>query len=284
MSPAPARRRAWPFRLLLLALAAWGAAACTLTEPLPSDAAQFDPPAIYRRWWAMTEACSGISGDLSDITWFRVPGNAVEVHGTVAGGYWTSGGNRIVLTADNVDDGGVVRHEMLHALLRNIAGQHPRAWFLELCGSVVVCEDECVADAGPWRAPGPYVWLRADSLDVDSEATLLPRESDGQRWVSMLVTVKNPRAFAVMVPAPLGTSTQRGFMFDVRGPTGGRSVEDFVDDSSRMYFAPHETKTQLYEFRVAGELTSTHIVAGRNLLGGGFARHRTAFDTVNVSP
>jgi hypothetical protein len=271
-------------RRALIGLAAWGAVACRLTEPLPSDATVFLPPAIYTRWWSMTEACSGASGDLSAVTWLRAPGSVVLLDGRAVGGYWSSPHNTIVLADEALDDGAVVRHEMLHALIGAAAGAHPRAAFLDACASVVVCGDDCVTDAGPWHAPQPYVVMPPDSLDLDSEARLLPRESDGQRWVTLLVTVRNPRGVAILVPAPSETSTQREFGFDVRGPVGGRSEEDIADDSSRMYFRPYETKTRLYEFRVASELTSSHIVPGLNLMRGGFARRWTAYDTVDVSP
>jgi len=41
--------------------------------PLPLGAVQFTPPAVYRVWWDLTQACSGLSGDFPRVTWYRVP-------------------------------------------------------------------------------------------------------------------------------------------------------------------------------------------------------------------
>src|SRR5687767_13898568 len=56
--------------------AAVGLAACSsLVDPdLPVNARQFTPPPVYARWWAMTQACSGLSGDLASVSWYVVPG------------------------------------------------------------------------------------------------------------------------------------------------------------------------------------------------------------------
>src|SRR5688572_6639568 len=104
-----------------------GLAACrSLVDPdLPADARQFAPPAVYARWWAMTEACSGLSGDLSSVSWFVVPGvTTVSLNGIEVDGYWSLGSNRIVIAEAGMLAGGKVRHEMLHALLQRRG--HPR--------------------------------------------------------------------------------------------------------------------------------------------------------------
>jgi hypothetical protein len=49
-----------------------GLGACEgLLAPLPSDAEEFSPPAVYSTWWKMTEACSGQTGSLGAITWYK---------------------------------------------------------------------------------------------------------------------------------------------------------------------------------------------------------------------
>src|SRR5260370_10316235 len=88
---------------------------------LPEGAVQFTPPAVDAQWWALTESCSGLSGDLSAISWYVVP-NARHIPAgdvsAVVEGRWDSVGNRIVLADIGPRDGELVRHEMLHALLR----------------------------------------------------------------------------------------------------------------------------------------------------------------------
>ena len=56
-----------------------------------------------------------------------------------------------VLAGTDTIEGSVVRHEMLHALVR--AKGHPRAQFLQRCGGIVACGPDCVHDAGPAAAP-----------------------------------------------------------------------------------------------------------------------------------
>lgn len=231
----------------------------------------------------MAESCSGRTGELSAVQWYQVPGAVVLNNGKAVSGYWSSDGNRIVLAEDHVDNGVVVRHEMLHALLREPG--HPRAEFLDACASVVACADECVLDAGPWQAPtSRYLTLAPDSLEIASTAELLPVERDGQRWVALRVTAHNPRGSAVVIAAPGNTVTPGTFAYFVTSPEGGISGGDIASDSSMLFFQPNETKSRLFELRVTSPLTEYHVPAGTALVRGGYARHWTANDTVNVVP
>jgi hypothetical protein len=142
--------------------------ACSqIVEPaLPTDADQFSPPPVYSTWWQMTEACSGLTGSLSAVTWYQT--NEV-VHDTQSGdviaGYWLSGSNRIVLTSIVMMDGGIVRHEMLHALIQKRG--HPRALFLGNCAGTVDCLEPCVADAGPYPSPPTSpIAVPGDSIEI----------------------------------------------------------------------------------------------------------------------
>src|SRR5688500_4303804 len=138
------------FRWLPSAVAAVGLAACgSLVDPdLPTNAEQFSPPPVYARWWAMPQACSGLSGDLAFVSWHVVPGaSTVPLNGQLVDGYWSGASNRIVIAEKARLAGGKVRHEMLHALIK--ARGHPRGKFLADCGGVVACPVPCVSDAGP---------------------------------------------------------------------------------------------------------------------------------------
>lgn len=275
-------RRGWLGQIMTAFVC--GVLACrSATPPLPSDAVSFSPPAIYTRWWAMTEACSGHTGDLSALRWYRSPSSAVFVDGESVNGYWTSDGNRIVLAEESVDNGSDVRHEMLHALLE-VRG-HPRAQFLGSCASVLRCGESCASEGGPWRpATRDYLVLPPDSLEVRSTAELLSLEKDGQRWVSLELTVENPRDQAVVIAAPGGGTTPRIVAFDVRGPKGGIGGWETAYDSSQVFFLPHEIKSRLFEFRVTSELTQTHIPSGTHLLRAGYGENWSPYDTVVVSP
>lgn len=109
----------------------------------PPNAQRFAPPAIYARWWGMTDACSGACGDFSAVSWYHVPGYGFKSDGQLVSGLWESRDNRIVIADTSLDDGSVVRHEMLHALVRG--GGHPRAQFLGGCAALVACAEPHVA-------------------------------------------------------------------------------------------------------------------------------------------
>src|SRR5258706_14742464 len=79
-----------------------GLAACgsdrLVDPPLPPDAEQFSPPAVYSTWWNMTQACSGLTGSLGAGTWYKT---SEDLHAVGTGdeliGYWTAGSNLIVM-------------------------------------------------------------------------------------------------------------------------------------------------------------------------------------------
>jgi hypothetical protein len=103
------------------------------------------PLASYSDWWKATEECAGLLGSLSRVTWFVVPNRTSFVYGDGQyDGYWWDGVHWILLAGDKVENGMIVRHEMLHELLGR--GDHPAEYFQRRCGSVVGCNDTCRAD------------------------------------------------------------------------------------------------------------------------------------------
>ncbi len=133
--------------------------ACTsIVDPaLDPRAEPFHPLPVYARWWSMVESCSGLQGSLAEVSWYQVPGSeTVDRSGDEVAGYWAPAGNRIVLGGEATLDGQVVRHEMLHALLRQLKG-HPREYFLDRCGGVGSCASGCLTDAGPAATIEPTI-------------------------------------------------------------------------------------------------------------------------------
>lgn len=271
-----------PFTFLIMCV--FGA--CNfIAAPLPPNAKAFDPPSVFARWWSMTEACSGHSGDLRVVQWYRVPGMGFLHEGQEVSGFWGSRPNRIVLADEVIDEGSVVRHEMLHALLQKTG--HPRSQFLGACASVVTCPSACVEDAGRWHPPQEnYVVVPSESLEVASGIELRPPEADGQRWLALEVSVRNPvgRAAIVAAPAPGDSLTRYAFGVSLRGSSGGISGFQKAADSSTFFFEPFETKRWLYEFKVASDLSEFHVIPGSYFYRGGYAWHWTAFDTITVTP
>jgi hypothetical protein len=247
------------------------------TSPLPRGAVRYDPPAVYARWWAMSEACSGRTGRLDAVRWYQAPGDAVLLDGKAVGGFWSSGGNIIVLPTALIFDGAGVRHEMLHALL-HVDG-HPRRAFLEQCADIVRCAMSCARAAGPWSAPSAYAIVPPDSIAVTARTSLLPWESDGQRWVVLEISASNDRDRAVLVEAPGET-----FGYRVTLPDGtGRQAWQVVSDSSAIFFAPRAIKRWRFEFLVTDSVSAFTLPPGTNVVVGAYARHRAAPETVAVA-
>jgi hypothetical protein len=120
----------------LLAFAGILVGGCTYepTPALPDGAVSFAAPTAYVTWWDRTSECSGISGDMARVEWYVVPD--VATFPTEQGekvGIRVRTGDRIqiVLAGQYQMHEMVVRHEMLHALLREPG--HPDEYFTERC-------------------------------------------------------------------------------------------------------------------------------------------------------
>ncbi len=90
------------------------------------------PPPVYERFWAETESCSSLAGDLAEVRWFVA--RDVVVGSDILGR--RTGDSEIILRADLWLDGPVVRHEMLHQLLRGDGAHENPAW--NDCSGVVL--------------------------------------------------------------------------------------------------------------------------------------------------
>ena len=272
-----------------------GLAACDrlvgLVDPLfPSDAQQFSPPAVYSTWWNMTQACSGLTGSLGAVTWFKTTQALRDSRtGDPIGGYWNSFTNRIVLTTAAVLDGGSVRHEMLHSLLRK--GGHPRNQFLGNCAGTVVCQGACIRDAGPYPQPSETpIHVPGDSIDitVDIEPRNPNSAHDGGLF-SITVIVRNRSAHWATVPSYYSTilpgyDSTRTFEIDVRGPTGGISVPETRLDPSEWIFAPGETKKQVFDFAIGNDLRAQKLPPGNYLARGGYSDYWSTYSTFVIGP
>ena len=120
---------------ILGSLALSGCAALAPSQAvMPAGAVPVAAPAVYREWFQRTEACSGRTGDLSTVQFYVVPG--VETFETRDGpqvGVWIGegGSHRIVIAGNYQGHEMVVRHELLHTLLRQTG--HPEEYFVSRC-------------------------------------------------------------------------------------------------------------------------------------------------------
>lgn len=119
---APASRAGTPIALPLVVLRRFPFSAVALATVLtacgfdPAGSQPWEPPAVYRQWWAATEACSGLSGSFDRVEWMIVPGESFECASGHCVGHWDPD-HKIFLASDWSDHEMVVRHEMLHELM-----------------------------------------------------------------------------------------------------------------------------------------------------------------------
>jgi hypothetical protein len=229
--------------------------ACTVTAPqLPPGAERFEPPAIYAQWWALTEQCSGRSGNLADVTWYRVrAGNEIPLgDGSWVNGTWEAAGNRIVLAGDSQRFGNFVRHEMLHALLRT--GGHPRTEFIARCGGTVACAKRCVTDGGAAPRPEPAALLVTPAalqigVDVTPGAPSL-MVNDGN--FMMVITARNtvPNSVIVQLPPSGDAGPSSSFSYRIVGISGTSGYDVRADVPETTRFGPHEVKQFIFDFHI----------------------------------
>ena len=281
------RSVAWTLLIAPIGAAVLFLAACggdgVVGPPLPSDAQQFSPPAVYSTWWNMTQACSGLTGSLQAVTWYKTDQVVHDVNsGDVVLGYWLAAGNRIVLTTASVTDGGTVRHEMLHALLQ--AKGHPRSQFLGKCAGTVPCQEPCIRDAGAYPAP-PEVPIHVTGASIDLTVDVEPRNpttaQDGGFFTITVLAHNSSTHWATVTPSLTQDDTTRTFSFDVRNAI---TESDVALDPSERIFAPGETKRQVFDFAIGDSPFGNQLLAGNYTVRGGFSDYWSADSTFVIGP
>lgn len=286
-----------PALLAAAVLAVAGAAAgCgDTTAPLPPGAARFAPPPAYARWWPLVEACSGRTGDLARWAWYRAPEGALRAAGYGnAAAYTDVAARRVVLNAGLEQEGGVVRHEMLHALLGresdagSVAAAHPPSYFQGRCAGVVDCGYVGCGDAGPAPVPAPAdaPALPLAGLDVAVEVTPARVSRTGaDRVLTVVVRATNPMpqpGWVALEPTPGATAPAAhwtGFRIVPAGqplPVTDLRRADFtgivsVRGDGRVPFGAGETQWRVYdrvaaafppgEYRVVGIVNTRQVSA-----------------------
>ena len=229
-------------------------------------------PVVYDAWWQMVEACSRLRGDLASVSWYSVPagdGQGFEVGGRVYTGYWYEGGNRIAVVAEREFEGPLVRHEMLHALLRR--GDHPRDAFVEHCGAVVACPSDCDAIGEAGRGvPGNASEVTPASLEMSITPTpAAPSVAADSGWFTLTVSARNPSAVPVWVQLP--DAQTFGYMALTEGYAGTYRTTS----EPRFAFRAGETRRFVFDLQYP---------AGAYGFYGFFARQSSPTLTVIVGP
>jgi hypothetical protein len=274
--------------VVAVVVASLGIVACgggSVDAPLPSDAEQFSPPAVYTTWWNMTRACSGLDGSLGAVTWYKTTAQQFDPRtGEPVVGRWTPGSNRIVMSADAVLLGGSVRHEMLHALL-NKSG-HPRSEFLGDCGGTVDCLQACILDAGAYpQPPQAPVHVRADAMEIslDIEPRNPTTAQDGGFFTITVIAHNPSSSWATVAPVSAATDTTRTFSTLVTGTEGRTDAVTAIDPSQRV-FAPGESKRLVFDYRMGDDAFSRQLPPGSYTVRGAYSDFWTGDSTFVIGP
>lgn len=259
-----------PSVVLLAACAALGCDAGARGD----GATAFAPPAVYERWWALTESCSGLSGTLKSVRWMHAPASALqyaEGKGTVA--YWSSKDNRIVLAATAVANGRIVRHEMLHALSRSRG--HPVALFRNQCEGVVRCDEACKGDDDVPLQTASAIRVPVDSLDIAiTSFPAQPSRSVYDGAFQLIVSVTNPAPYAVAVAF---RAADPAIAVSVSPGNLRLTADHEVGDPRLALFGPGQRKQYVFDLR-AGDTT------GRIVFEPGRYQLRGLFDGLSTEP
>lgn len=120
--------------LLLVGLLRVGATSCE-TPTAMQGGVWLDPvPAEYADDWRSVEACSGLTGDFATVRWVIYPDRLV-VPGTRNLGQAHHDTRIIELGGRALAP--IRRHEILHLLLGPVGDDHPVAYFVDRCGTLV---------------------------------------------------------------------------------------------------------------------------------------------------
>jgi hypothetical protein len=216
----------------------------------------------YLLWWKLVEECSHKRRSM-DIQWFTTNGVLMNYESSTAVGAYRPWPDRIALAYP--DNGPIVRHEMLHALLERDG--HPLNQFAGSCNGFVNFEPP--QDFGVSAAElASAATLPADSALTVSLSTFpaVPSLSLFGGHFVFVVTATNTLAHSVVIPHP------------------GAAYVQFAD-SAYAYGAAYNTTSRVF-FR-AGQsrrvIIDAHIAkAGAYLLQAAYAHAKSPLTTVVV--
>ena len=212
----------------------------SLTEP--RGATMFVPPAEFRVHWRIAEACSGVVGDFDDVEWFTTEGSAGGNGVDGVAGSWWSRSNRIYLMEAYVEDGELVRHEMLNALLR---GNTHSIEFAGSCRGIVTCVGNCISETGGAQG-GPSAGSPVVAPSVlDVSAQVIAPVAGGEGWGALIVSARSLETSAVWVDL----SARPGVQFECLVGTL-RCGRHFSYGSSNAAFSALETRSEATLFHL----------------------------------
>jgi hypothetical protein len=165
--------------------------------------------------------------------------------------------------------GPVVRHEMLHALLR--VGGHPREAFIDRCLGVVSCIGDCLEEGGgePARDPEALV-VDPSALTIETwiEPGTVSLSAGTRGCLPVVVKATNSQTTPVRVRLRGGHAgiTNQSFSWSVEDYGGGGVPEP----DSLMGFAAGETRRHTFDCAFVGKQSESWsgLEPGRYVLRG----------------
>ncbi|MBC7562734.1 MAG: hypothetical protein H7305_07425 [Gemmatimonadaceae bacterium] len=174
--------------------------------------------------------------------------------GSEVGGYDDHDRNRVVLRGDLTLVGLIVRHEMLHAILRKTRG-HPRAAFLEKCADTVLCEAQCVREGGLWPAQDPTARIGPATrlvVRVTSPHDTVSRGDSASIFsATVLATNETGRALVVTLPPSEDAGPPVSFSYRVESLPLTLFFSDRATTPGVVRFAIGETKRFVVDIRAS---------------------------------
>ncbi len=103
------------------------ACASSITEP--EGLVDYEPLPAYAEWYAELQRCAHVTGtSFDDVRWRKLPGATSITYGdTTLAAYWLPPG-QIVISGAYVQSELIVKHEMLHHLLRKDPYHRDASW------------------------------------------------------------------------------------------------------------------------------------------------------------
>ena len=218
-----------------------------LDEDFPESARPFVPPPKYRVWWELVESCSGRQVPFESVAWFKVPVGELVIRGETAAGAWFVFGNRIAMVDSWSDNGPVVRHEMLHAILET--GDHPKDYFREKCG------DEIAYSLFGPPPPALEDGVAISPYALHADAVLFPARPSLSAYngrVTIVVRVRNPTNRNAYLDLEWNRHAHCAFGFMLSSATDPQRMKwdcSYLEASEdgRIYFRPGETRRIVFE-------------------------------------
>lgn len=250
---------------------------------------QETPSSQYRVWWEVVEGCSGRKAAIEAVSWFRVPaGTGLSIKGETAAGAWFADGNRIAILDPWKTIGPLVRHEMLHAILRT--GSHPREFFEGKCADEVICGRDCMKETA---LPGA-IPVAVEAFEVS--ATMYPLAPsiamhDGR--ATIVVSVRNPTNADVFISHEALAQFTCSIGYEIRSVSEpawakrecgylGYGILNTTDGPG--FFRPGETRRLIFDTQLARTTSGGPFHDGLVTVTGIFANSYRRTQTVLISP